>query len=202
MRSLSILALLFFALVAFGQSLPSEIKAPVSGTVVVAPDAAGKVTVSGATTAGVTLSPGTLTVNGQSVAVVVASGGGGPDVPPDEKDKDDPKLKEFEEAFNADPAADKKPLAAKMSEAYRLAAKKIRAGEAAGFNGETLKELLKNLIANLELGDKLSLVRILISALLGEVLPLDLKPPLNQAQLTAAAKQFERVAKLLERLGK
>lgn len=205
MRSLSILALMILACTVCGQSLPSEVKAPVSGTVVVQPDVAGKVTVTGAERAGVTLSPGTLTVNGQSVGVVVASGGGGPgpDVPPmPPPPENDPKLKEFEEAFNADASPDKKPLASKMSERYALAAKAIKEGRAAGFTGEQLRELLKNLTVDLLLGDKLGAVRHLIAFLLAEVLPNDLKQPLTPANLDAAAKQFERVAKLLERLGK
>jgi hypothetical protein len=204
MRSLSILALLILACTMFGQSLPNEVKAPIGTATVLGPDASGAVKVVGAAQSGVTLSPGTLTVNGQTVAVVVASGGGGPDVPPlpPPPPENDPKLKEFEDAFNADASPDKKPLASKMSERYALAAAKIRAGDAKGFTGEQLRELLKNLTVDLLLGDKLGAVRHLIAFLLAEVLPSDLKATLTPGNLDAAAKQFERVAKLLDRLGK
>ena len=49
------------------------------------------------------------------------------------------------------------------------------------------RELLKNLTVDLLLGDKLGAVRHLIAFLLAEVLPSELKQPLTEAQLTAAA---------------
>jgi len=206
MRLLSFVALLFFGCLAFGQQLPNEVRTPVNGSAVVQPDAAGKIVVVGAHQAGVTLAPGSLTVGGQTIPVVVASADGSP-VPPQPGPNppapdNDPKLKEFEEAFAADTAPDKKVLASKISERYRLAAKAIREGKAAGFNGEQLRELLKNLVADLLLGDKLSAIRHLIAFLLAEILPADLSQPLTPETLNRAANQFDRVAKLLERLGK
>lgn len=215
MRLLSLIAVLALAFTAFGQSLPNEVKSPVGTATVLGPDAGGAVKVIGAAQAGVTLSPGTLTVNGQSVAVVVATGGGGPlpgpgpapgpDVPPDE----DPKLAEFQAAFAKEkPAA--KANVKKLAAIYRLLASadkdhgilaKNADGSFANYKdaGELFDLLLKFIVDELG-GGKFEFLFKLIAILLREVLPDDPAAGMNDATRAKAAKQFVRIANILERL--
>ena len=206
---LALISGLLFTIPAGAQSLPNEVKAPVGTSTVLGPDAAGAVKVIGAAQAGVTLSPGTLTVNGQTVAVVVASGGGGPSPGPDVPPAEDPKLKEFQEAFNKE-KPEAKANKKKLADIYRLIGgadkehgilAKAADGSYANYkNTGELADLLLKFIINELGGGKFEFLFKLIAILLREVLPDDPDAILTDATRLKASKQLVRIATLLEKL--